>query len=88
MILRTVVVSLGIIFLGIWAFSVRNFILNFDIKKEGKSIFSPFPKIEFPSFSMPTLTSKEIQQIEYKLSQPTLSTPTITSSTVPALPKN
>lgn len=74
---------LGIIFVGIWLYSLQQHIERFNEQRKNQPIFPPFPKIEIPTISIPTFSEEELKQMEQDVQKQIeeLNIPIPTSST-------
>jgi len=75
---------LGIIFFGIWIYSLQQHIERFQQNYQNKPIIAPFPKIEIPEIRVPTFSEEEIKEMEKEFQKKAkeLELPTSTTQTL------
>ena len=75
---------LGIVFLGVWIYSLQQRIERFHQDFQNKPIIAPFPKIEIPEIKIPTFSEEEIKEMEkvFQEKAKELELPTSTTQTL------
>ncbi len=75
---------LGIVFLGVWIFSLNQRIERFQQNYQNKPIIAPFPQINIPKIQLPTFSEEEIKEMEKEFQNEAeeLGLPTSTTQTL------
>jgi len=75
---------LGIVFLGVWIYSLQQRIERFHQDFQNKPNIAPLPKIEIPEIKIPTFSEEEIKEMEkvFQEKAKELELPTSTTQTL------